>query len=175
MLANEPTDNTWHQQPMIWMIIGLLGITMIASFAMLYVASTNAPDLVVADYSNINEISAQTRARDKRAVALGLSAVVLLEPANTAVPTMKIQVQLKAGEAALWPDRIIVKTVNSTLAALDTQTELTGRNGNFSGTLDLPRNTYNLHIEDPERTWRLSKRVTGQPQQLELSAYKPGS
>jgi hypothetical protein len=175
MMATEPTDNTWHQQPMIWMIIGLLGITMLASFALLYVASTNAPELVVDDYTNIAEISAQTRARDKRAAELGLSAAVLFEPANTAVPTMKIQVQLKATEALPWPSRITVKTINSTLAALDTQTELTGHDGLYSGNLSLPSNTYDLHIEDPERTWRLSKRATGQIRQLDLSAYQPGS
>jgi hypothetical protein len=175
MMATEPTDNTWHQQPMIWMIIGLLGITMIASFALLYTASTNAPDLVVDDYTNIHEISLQTAARDKRAAELGLTAVVSFEAVSSASSTMNIQVQLKSSEAFAWPERISVKTVNSTLAALDTRTELTGRDGIYTGILALPSNTYDLHIEDPERTWRLAKRVTGPTRALNLSAYKPGS
>jgi hypothetical protein len=174
-MTTEPADNTWHQQPMIWMIIGLLGITMIASFALLYTASTNAPDLVVDDYTNIHEISLQTAARDKRAVELGLTAAVSFEAVNSASSTLNIQVQLKTSEAFVWPDFIIVKTVNSTLAALDTRTELTGRDGIYTGILDLPRNTYDLHIEDLERTWRLTQRVTGPTLELNLSAYKPGS
>ena len=88
---NEPADNTWHQQPWIWFVIGLLVVTMLASFAMLYVAMNNAPDLVVEDYANIEQLTEQTREQDQRAAELGLSAELSIDVAagNSAVLVLR--------------------------------------------------------------------------------------
>ena len=168
---DEPADNTWHQQPWIWFVIGLLVVTMLASFAMLYVAMNNAPDLVVEDYANIEQLTEQTREQDQRAAELGLSAELSIDVAagNSAV------LVLRSSSTQQWPTTITVRTVNSTLASLDTNAVLSGTDGHYTGTLQLPGNAYDLHIEDPERTWRLSARLSGQPSRVTLTPYQPGS
>jgi hypothetical protein len=167
MESAAPTDNTWHQQPWIWFVIGLLAVTMMASFAMLFIAMKNAPELVVENYSNIEEYTEQTRARDKRAAELELAATVYIDGNQLAI-------NLQAAESMPWPDSIVVRTVNSTLAALDSQAVIYGSQGSYVGTVKLPNNAYYLHIEDPDGSWRLSQRAFGKPKIVELRAFEPG-
>ena len=164
---NEITDNYWHKQPLIWLIIGLLGATMLASFGMLFLAATNAPDLVIEDYANIEELTNKTRAQDQLAADLGLEAVVRSN--GTAV-----QVVLTSTNDRPLPATIVIRTHNSTRAALDTQSMLQGAEGYYGGTLQFPDNAYDLHIEDTDSTWRLSKRMFGQPGETRLAPFVPG-
>jgi hypothetical protein len=157
--------STWQQQPLMWLIIVLLGVTILASFAMLFVAMKNAPELVVDNYSNIEEFTSQTFAQDKRARELKLSAVVYIREG-----VMSISLQ---GDEPDWPDSIVVRAVNSTLAALDRRAEFSGSQGRYTGTIDLPGNAYDLHIEDPAGSWRLSKRAHGAPASIELNFVSP--
>lgn len=39
-------DNAWHRQPTVWLVLGILGCTIAASFALLYIATTNPPELI---------------------------------------------------------------------------------------------------------------------------------
>lgn len=159
-------NNAWHQQPWIWFVIGLLAVTMLASFAMLFIALRNAPELVVENYSNIEEFTEQTRAQDEQALALNLSA-------NVYIKNGIMSVDLASTESVGWPDTIIVRTVNSTLSALDRRAEFSGSQGRYTGTIDLPDNAYDMHIEDPKGSWRLSKRAFGTPDSIRLEAFNP--
>ena len=166
METQTPTDNEWHQQPWIWFIIGLLVVTMMASFAMLFIAMKNAPELVIENYSNIEELTEQTRTQDKRATELGLSAMVYVE-------NRQLAIDMNSNDNSGLPTSIIVRTANSTMASLDSRAEMTGNNGRYVGELALPANGYDLHIEDPAGSWRLSKRVFGVPETIELKAFSP--
>ena len=39
-------DSAWHRQPTVWVVLGILGFTVVSSFALLYVAATNPPELI---------------------------------------------------------------------------------------------------------------------------------
>lgn len=168
MESTAPTDNTWYQQPWIWFVIGLLAVTMLASFAMLFIAMNNAPDLVVENYSNIEEFTEQTRAQDKRASELKLAATIYIDGEQLAI-------NMSAAEPVQWPDSIVVRTVNSTLATLDSRAELYGNHGRYVGFIKLPNNAYDLHIEAPDGSWRLSQRAFGKPKTIELRAFDPAA
>lgn len=43
---NQAADNAWHRQPTIWVVLGILGFTVVSSFALLYVAAKNPPELI---------------------------------------------------------------------------------------------------------------------------------
>ncbi|MGI9290950.1 MAG: FixH family protein [Gammaproteobacteria bacterium] len=163
---NTAIDNNWHQQPWIWFVIALLGVTMLASFGMLFLAMKNAPELVVENYSNIEEFTATTRAQDERARELGLSATVYIK-------NDIMSISFDTNNPVEWPETIVVRTVNSTLASLDRRAEFIGSQGRYTGSVELPGNAYDLHLEDPQGSWRLSKRVIGIPTTLEMSAFNP--
>ena len=167
MTTIDQNDNYWYRQPWIWFVIALLAATMLASFMMLFVAMMNAPELVVTDYSNIDKQTNKTRAQDRMAVELNLTAVVYVEAAN-------VRIELSSAEGLTLPDTLIVRARNSTLAKLDSAAELTGSNGAYTGTLPLPDNAYDLQVEDPLGNWRLSKRMFGRPAKTTLSAFMPG-
>jgi len=42
----QPEDSAWHRQPTVWVVLGVLGFTVVSSFALLYVAATNPPELI---------------------------------------------------------------------------------------------------------------------------------
>jgi hypothetical protein len=73
------------------------------------------------------------------------------------------------------PDTLIVRARNSTLAELDSQTELIRSGNSYAGELSLPDNAYDLLVEDPLGDWRLSKRMFGRPARTTLSAFIPGT
>ena len=44
--AVSAEDSAWHRQPVVWLVLGLLGVTILASFALLYIATSNPPELI---------------------------------------------------------------------------------------------------------------------------------
>jgi hypothetical protein len=172
---NETIDSHWHQQPWVWFIIFLLASSMIASFAMLYVATTNAPELVVSDYANIEKFTEHTRNQDRRAAELNISGNLSFEKTAGGAAIHLIVLDLQADGISDWPGKILVRTVNSTTASLDTHTELLGSDGHYEGVLVIPDNAYDLHIEDPMQTWRLSRRLVGNPTATRLEPFRPAS
>lgn len=167
MNASDNPDNYWYKQPWVWFVIALLVATMLASFTMLFIATMNAPDLVIEDYANIDELTQKTRQQDRRAAELNLSAVVYVDDAN-------VRIELSSDADIALPDSLIVRARNSTLAELDTRAELARSGTGYAGELSLPDNAYDLLVEDPLGNWRLSKRMFGRPAQTTLSAFIPG-
>lgn len=167
MNTSEHPDNHWYKQPWIWFVIALLVATMLASFMMLFIATLNAPDLVIEDYANIDELTEKTRQQDRRAAELNLTATVYVDQAA-------VRVELNSDTMTVMPDTVIVRARNSTLAELDTQAELTRSGETYAGELSLPGNAYDLLIEDPLGDWRLSKRMFGRPAQTTLYPFIPG-
>ena len=39
-------DSRWHRQPAMWIVFGILGFSVVASFAMLFIATSNPPELI---------------------------------------------------------------------------------------------------------------------------------
>jgi hypothetical protein len=63
-------DNVWYRQFYVWLVILLPACAVAASFATLYIATQNAPDMAVADYSSIEAIAEEQLARDQLAAGL---------------------------------------------------------------------------------------------------------
>lgn len=49
---NTPTTpdtedaSAWYRQPTVWLVLGILGFTIVSSFALLFIATSNPPDLI---------------------------------------------------------------------------------------------------------------------------------
>ena len=39
-------DSSWHRQPTVWIVLGILGFTFVSSFILLYVAASNPPEII---------------------------------------------------------------------------------------------------------------------------------
>ncbi len=60
---SEITDNRpWHREPWPWIIIGLLGTTVVASLVTLWIAVAN-PDIQVVDEEEYQKIRSEMRAQ----------------------------------------------------------------------------------------------------------------
>jgi hypothetical protein len=169
MNTQEYDTLPWYRQFWPWFIIALPTTAVIASFATLFIAVTNAPDLVIEDYTRIGEISMAQLDRDRRATELDLHATVTFRATDNPQQQL-LSIRLRGNDNARLPARIILKSVHSTLPSLDVEAELASSDGYYSGIFPLLIGTYNLHIVDPERSWKLSARSSGQPVTLELAS-----
>lgn len=159
------TANQWHRQPAIWVVLGVLGFTFVSSFVLLFLAAQNPPEMVVEDYTAITEISAQERARDLQAKALGLSAVIEFDASE-----VNTRVRLSSSTGYRVPDALVLRIKHSTRASFDAAINLQRNGTDYTGSVTLPASPFALFIEDPERTWRLSARLPGPVSRLELEA-----
>jgi len=170
---NEPLqaeDNVWYRQFYVWLIIFLPACAIAASFATLYIAMQNPPEMAVADYGSIEEISSEFADRNRHALELGLVAdVTFTELADQTA----VAVKLRSNNVDPLPLILQMRVTHSTVASLDDLGELAGGEGYYTGTINLPGGAYDFHIEDEQKSWRLSTRVTGSPAALELAPYHP--
>lgn len=46
--TNTDTDATgaWYRQPTIWLVLGILGFTIVSSFVLLFIATSNPPEMI---------------------------------------------------------------------------------------------------------------------------------
>jgi len=168
-------NNIWYRQFYVWLVIFLPLCAVTASFATLYIAAKNAPELAVEDYGNIESFSEQQMLRDRRAAELSLSAILLVTGSAADSGGSPVEIKLRARDEFVWPDTLNVRVVHSTKGALDASAVFTGMLGRYTGAIALPDGAYDLHLEDPERTWRLSTRVSGRPEKIVLEAFNIAS
>lgn len=158
-------ESAWYREFYVWLVILLPACAVVASFATLYIAAKNPPEMAVADYSNIESIAADQQARDRRAAELGMSAQ--LEFSGTRVTAI-----VRSDDLATLPQALILRVRHSTTSQFDQLAKLTGNQGIYTGVVTLPSGAYDVHLEDSDRTWRLSTRVVGQPDAIVLEAYR---
>jgi hypothetical protein len=158
-------DNVWYRQFYVWLIIFLPACAVAASFATLYIAAKNAPEMAVADYSSIEAIAAEQRTRDQLAAKLGLNAQLSFN--DTAVTA-----SIMANDLNALPATLVLRVKHSTTARLDREATLTGASGRYSGVIDLPAGAYDIQLLDPELAWRLSARTSGKPTTVSLIAIE---
>jgi hypothetical protein len=158
----------WYRQFYVWLIIFLPACAVAASFATLYVAAMNPPDLVVDDYAGIEATVARNAAQDSRATALGLRASMSF--GNQDSTGTALDLRLLTRDPQVLPSTVLLRVVHSTQAAQDSSTELRGTNGRYAGSIKLPAGNYDIFLGDTEGTWRLTTRVAGRPPTLELHA-----
>jgi len=172
---SAPENNIWYRQFYVWLIIFLPLCAVTASFATLYIAAKNAPELAVDDYASIQSFSEEQINRDRRAAELSLSAILSVADPEGNSGDFPVEIDLQANDDFLWPDTIFVRVVHSTKGILDSSAEFTGMLGRYTGSIALPKGAYDIHLEDTDRNWRLSTRVNGRPQQIVLEAFRATS
>ena len=172
---SAPENNIWYRQFYVWLIIFLPLCAVTASFATLYIAAKNAPELAVDDYASIQAFSDQQIDRDRRAAELSLSALLIVADLGNETGIFPVEINLLAIENFQWPDSLHLRVVHSTKGALDADAEFVGMQGRYTGAIALPDGAYDIHLEDIERTWRLSTRVSGRPEQIALEAFRVAS
>ncbi|MEE4184796.1 MAG: FixH family protein [Gammaproteobacteria bacterium] len=173
MSEPETAGQQWHQQPAIWIVLGVLAFTVVSSFILLVLALQNPPQMVVEDYTTIAETSARELQRDKRAQQLGLQAAVEF----VANPGGGYQASARLDSAGLLPapQRLRLRVKHSTLTALDSDILLERTTGAYAGTVNLPDSPFDLFIEDEAGTWRLSGRLPGPVSRVEMEALGPAA
>jgi len=55
--------NAWHQQPTVWIVLGVLAFTIVSSVVLLYLAATNPPELIIRTPTPA-DVSADIRTHD---------------------------------------------------------------------------------------------------------------
>lgn len=162
------TSEAWYRHFYVWLIIILPACAVVASFATLYIAAKNPPELAVESYSSIEATNAKNVAQDKEATRLALSGEIKFGGINTA--GTGVVLHLQANDMQALPSSIVLRAVHSTQAARDATVELSGAAGSYAGSVKLPSGNYDIFIEDPEGTWRLTKRVSGETNTIQLHA-----
>lgn len=140
----------WQRQPMVWLFLGVLALSLVGCAAMLWLAVTSNDGLVADDYYKRGQEIGMEIKRDDAARQLGLSAQLMLGEDGQA-----LRVQMPGAEA---PATLKLRLVHPTRAGLDRQVELRqDASGLYVGRLDatLATQRWLLQIEDPADRWRL--------------------
>lgn len=112
MIAERPTV-PWYRVPQVWLVIGLPAAVVIGCLITMVIAWRNFDGVVVDDYYRRGLEINRDLARDRRALALGLSAAI-------SVDSKELVVTLGAPpDAAALPEQVGVQLLHATRAGLD--------------------------------------------------------
>ena len=166
-LTKEPVTY-WYREPWPWFIIGVIMITFAWGSVQLFVAFTNADEVVVDDYYKVGKAINQDLSRDRRAREMGIGATVTIER-NT------LQAEL-SGQIENWPQQLRLRLIPvarniepQTIPMLQTAASENAYRGQLS---QIPEGRYYLQLETldvlvPEQGyasgWRLNREVSFAP------------
>ncbi|QNM98021.1 FixH family protein [Chitinimonas koreensis] len=143
--------NAWYRQPVIWLFLTLLIVTVAACFALIGVAIRSDDGLVADDYyKRGNEIGLEIH-RDRQAVALGLSAQLLVGDDGKSVRVLLMPPSAEA-------KTVVLRLAHPTRAGLDRVLTLhPAADDMLVAALDapLPEQRWLVQIEDGQNSWRL--------------------
>jgi hypothetical protein len=134
-------------------------IVIVAGVVTTWLAVRSHDALVADDYYKQGLSINRTLEREKRAEVLGLEARVTARPsANDAT---RLDVELKARDAADLPPRIRMLLAHPTRGELDRELLLDGEAGHYGGVVRALQATHwKVLIEDDARSWRLQDSLT---------------
>ncbi|MFC4159426.1 FixH family protein [Chitinimonas lacunae] len=138
----------WQRQPMVWLFLGVLALSLVGCAVMLWLALRSNDGLVADDYYKRGQEIGMELKRDHAARELGLSAQLLLGEDGQ---TLRLQMPGKETQLQL-------RLVHPTRAGLDRQVELRPEApGLYLGRLNepLPHQRWLVQLEDPSGHWRL--------------------
>jgi len=127
----------WYRHPWPWLLMAGPILVVVAGFYTLYLAVVTSDGLVADDYYKRGLAINQTLERGERASALGLYAIVDVQPDGT----VRVELHSAAPQLAAAPARLRVSLSHPTHAGSDRSVELargpdgayTGQIGPFSG------------------------------------------
>jgi hypothetical protein len=164
----ENENNVWYREFYVWLVIVLPLCAVVASFATLYIAIQNPPEMVVEDYARIEAIAEENIARDRLAAQLGLTASLQMNIADSNGMTPLV-LSLDGQPIDALPLSVRVRVFHSTTSKFDAEAILTKTGGRYFGAIKLPDSNYDLRIENLERTWLLSTRPESGAMRVEMA------
>ncbi|MFP5441463.1 MAG: FixH family protein [Gammaproteobacteria bacterium] len=111
---SDQAGSPWYRQPWMWLVVGLPLASVIASLTTVGIAVKNRDDLVRDDWYKAGRSINQDVHADRLAQELGLSASLVLHPAELAV-----SVEVKSAPAVALPEQLQLVMVHSTIANED--------------------------------------------------------
>lgn len=160
----------WWRQFWPWMLIALPACAVVGSLVTAWLAVRSADSLVVDDYYREGRAINQQLARDDAAAQMGLSATLRQDGG------IALQLSGRMGEAGL-PDTLSLRLVHATDAALDAGLQLNhAGDGLYRAAGALPAGGHWIvHLEEPQRRWRLIARTDHFAPAITLSADPVGA
>ncbi len=152
---DQVDSRPWYTHPMVWMVIALPATAVVAGLLTVYIAVSNQDSLVVDDYYKEGQAINQELDRDKKAAALGLSALVDVNAENG-----KIILNLAAVKAYKTAPELTFKLIHRTLPGADQTTTLNRVEGSqeYRGYIKPPVNEGRWTIQIIEEdSWRLKQ------------------
>lgn len=145
----------WYRQFWPWFLIALPAISVVFSFATLFVALRNADSLVRDDYYDAGLAINREFAREHVAAARHLKAVLRVDPA-----TLSVQLRL-TGAALNEPAALTLQLTHPTHAERDRTVILAPTpSGAYVGQLDvLPRGDWHVVVRPSDGDWSLAERL----------------
>lgn len=155
----------WYRQFWPWFIIALPLAAVIASIATLIIAAQDPDGLVVDDYYKQGLAINETLERDRKAQALGLSALVRVESGRLQLTLNGLPSNTDAKDFAL-------RLIHPTRPHLDRDVKLAREGGNqWSAELGaIAPGRWHVQLESPNGGWRIAGRLALPDQQQALLA-----
>ncbi len=164
----KPPWRPWYREPWPWIVIAGPAAVAVAGAITIWLAVSNADDLVTDDYYRQGLAINKVIAREAAARRLGL--VAHLEPSAG-----RLQLRLTGAGAAGRPPALFVHFAHATRAGHDMRIRLVpGVDGRYAGALpELPPGRWRLSIEDPQGAWRIAGTWSGAMQAFTLGEAEP--
>lgn len=165
----------WYRQRWPWLLMIMPATAMFGGIFTWWLAATTNNSMVVDDYYREGRAINQQLARDDLATRLELSATLRQGTAAATAPASAAGIALELNgqlAASGFPDALALRLVHATESALDAQVALRHEGGGHyvaAGVLPASGN-WIVHLEDPQRSWRLLARTDRFDVPLKLSS-----
>jgi uncharacterized protein len=169
--ARREPPRPWYRERWPWLLMLPPAASVIVGLGMLYLAIVEPNPLVVADYSNIEEINDEQFARDREAAAIGVTADLTFAPAPNG--RVSIGVALGGPKDFVPPRTLALYLQHVARADADRQLTLERRGQHYAASTTLAAGRYDLELLPADASWRLAGPVPGVPGRAHLTA--PGS
>jgi hypothetical protein len=161
MSREDAEPRPWYRQPWPWLLMVPPAGAVVGGVAMVILAVNMPADLVVADYSRIEELTHERFARDARAAEIGATA-------NAADGRAVVAVTLGPGIAPV-PPALQLALQHAARQSADVTVTLARVGANvYSAYFELATGRYDLELSPPDGSWRLAGSLAGLPQTIAL-------
>jgi len=162
----------WYRQFWPWFIMVPPACAILGSAITIWLAMSNPPQLVVADYARIEETNELNRTLGVAAESMGLEAVVQINQLDGS-NNRDLKVVLSHDGSVQLPAQILFRLVHATTPGFDRNVLLVLDGKVYRGTVDLPADKYVLQIEDTDTSWRLSGEFNARMKSVALGNPAP--
>ncbi|MCB1914643.1 MAG: FixH family protein [Rhodocyclaceae bacterium] len=140
----------WYREKLVWLVISLPAAAILGGIATIVIATRTSDGLVADDYYKQGLAINQTIAREERARAMALVAVIELGGGS-------VRARLDSLAAAPLPERVVLTLVHPTRSGEDQEVLLTRQGDMYAGQMQYPSaGRWQVRLEDEFRSWRMN-------------------